>query len=251
MSPAKAVVAFVGFVKEGKVTVFPIEGTGVDDDAADAVAVTTEPLGEGVDDDGCAVLDRVGQVRGGEGAVNDEGDAVGGRDGGDGFEVGYIETGVADGLTEEGLGLGGDGGGEVLRVFWINEFYVDAELREDVVKLCVGTAVEVVGRDDFVSGLGEVDDGIKDGAGAGGDAEAGGSTLEGGDALLEHVGRWVHQPGVDITEFAETEEVGCVLGIVKDERTGLVEGNRAGVGGGFRLVTGVKALGFEFHIRKD
>ena len=250
MAPAEAVIAFVGFVVEGEVAVFPVEGAGVDDDAADAVSVTAKPLGQRVNNDGGAMPDRVGQVGRGEGAVDDEWDTVVGGDGGDSFEVGNVESGVADGLTEECLGFWGNGGGEVLRVVGVDEFYVDAELGKDVVELGVGAAVEVVGRDDFVSGLSEVDDGVKDGAGAGGDAEAGGPTLQGGDALLEHVGGGVHQAGVDVAEFAESEEVGGVLGIIKDEGAGLVEGNGACVGGGFRLVAGVEALGLEFHNKK-
>ena len=250
MAPAEAVVAFVGFVVEGEVAVFPVEGAGVDDDAADAVAVTAEPLGQRVNNDGGTVPDGVGQVRRGESAVDDEWDAVVGGDGGDGFEIGDVESGVADGLAEECLGFGGNGGGEVLRIVGVDEFNVDAELGKDVVELGVGAAVEVVGRDDFVSGLSEVDDGVKDGAGARGDAEAGSPTIKGGDALLEHVGGGVHQAGVDVAEFAESEEVGGVLGIIKDEGAGLVEGNGACVGGGFRLVAGMEALGFEFHNKK-
>ena len=61
MAPAEAVIAFVGFVVEGEVAVFPVEGAGVDDDAADAVSVTAKPLGQRVNNDGGAMP--IGLVR--------------------------------------------------------------------------------------------------------------------------------------------------------------------------------------------
>ena len=46
MPPAEAVVAAVRLVVEGEVAVFPVEGTGVDHYATNAIALATEPLGQ-------------------------------------------------------------------------------------------------------------------------------------------------------------------------------------------------------------
>ena len=62
----------------------------------------------------------------------------------------------------------------------------------------------------------------------------GGPAFKGGDPLLEHVVSGIHQPGLDIPQFAQGEEVGCVFGAVEDERGRAVNRHRAGVGGGVR-----------------
>ena len=225
----------------------PVEFAGVDDDAADAGAVAAEPFGERVDDDVRAEVDGSGEIGRGEGGIDDQRQAVGVGDVGDGLEVGDFQRGIGDGLAEQGAGLGVDGGGEVFRVVGIDEAHLDAERGQDVVELGVGAAVEVAGGDDVVAGLGEVDDGVEDGGGAGGDGEAGGAAFERGDALFEHVVGGVHQAGVDVAEFAQGEQVGGVLGAVEHVGGGAVDRHRAGVGGGVRGVAGVEAEGFEFH----
>ena len=52
----------------------PGEGSRVDDDSSEAVAMPTDPLSERVDNDVRAMFDGVRQVRRGEGRVDDEGD---------------------------------------------------------------------------------------------------------------------------------------------------------------------------------
>ncbi len=71
----QAVVALVGLGEERVAAAAPVEVAAVDDDAADGGAVPAEPLGERLDDDSGAVLDRAAQVRGPEGVVDDERDA--------------------------------------------------------------------------------------------------------------------------------------------------------------------------------
>ena len=43
--------------------------------------------------------------------------------------------------------------------------------------------------------------------------------FERGDALLEHVGRGIHDPRVDVSEFLQREEVRGVLGVAVHHRT--------------------------------
>ena len=59
--------------------------------------------------------------------------------------------------------------------------------------------------------------------------------------------RGIYEPGVDIPEFAEAEEIGGVFCAVKDERAGAVDRNRTGVRSGIWLVASVEANGLEFH----
>lgn len=71
------------------------------------------------------------------------------------------------------------------------------------------------------------------------------------DALLENIRGWVHEPGVDVPEFFEGKEIGCVLSVFKSESGAFVNWNGAGVGDGIRLMTAVEAECFVFHVRKD
>lgn len=186
VSPAEAVVRVVGIVKEGVFSAGPVEATGVDDDAAEAGAVSAEPLGEGVDDDVGSVLKRVGQVRSRAGGIDDEGEAVCFGDFTDGVEVGDFEGGVGDCFAEEGARFVVDSVRELLGVLGIDKADFDAEGGEDVFELGISAAVEVLGGDDVIAGLGEVDDGVEDGGGAGGVGETGEfvSTFEKGNAFF-------------------------------------------------------------------
>ena len=88
---------------------FPVKFAAVHDDAAQGGAVAADELGGRVDHDVCAVLDGADQVRGAEGVVDDQRQAVLVGNGGDGINVGDIAVGVAQGLQIDGLGVGLDG----------------------------------------------------------------------------------------------------------------------------------------------
>lgn len=74
---------------------------------------------------------------------------------GDRLQVGNVVLGVSDALDVDGLGLLVDRGGNVLDTVTVDELCVDAEAREEDLKLVVGAAVEEGGRDDVVAGVGE------------------------------------------------------------------------------------------------
>ena len=73
----------------------PVEFAGIDDDAAHDRPVTADELRRRVDNDVGPVLDGAQQIGRREGAVDDQGDAVGVGDGSNGFEVNDIGIGVA------------------------------------------------------------------------------------------------------------------------------------------------------------
>ena len=64
MAPTKTVVTCIWLVEKRKVTVGPIEAAGINHHATDAVAVSTQPLGKGMNHDVTTVFDRAGKVRG-------------------------------------------------------------------------------------------------------------------------------------------------------------------------------------------
>ena len=251
MSPAEAVVGAIGLVEERMFSASPVEAAGVDDDAAEAGAVSAEPFCEGVDDDVRAMVEGAGKVRSGASGVDDERDPVGLGDGSDGVEVGDFEGGVGDGFAEQGACFVVDGVGELLGILGIDEADFDSEGGKKVVKLGVGAAVEIAGRDDVITRFGKVDDGIENSGGAGRVGEAGHfvGTFEQGDALLEHSGGGVHETGIDVPKFTKGEEIGSVLGVFEKEGRRAVDGDGLGVGIAIGSMTAVETKSFVFHRR--
>mmetsp|Transcript_10221 Transcript_10221/g.46890 ORF Transcript_10221/g.46890 Transcript_10221/m.46890 type:complete len:402 (+) Transcript_10221:3891-5096(+) len=230
VAPSETAVGGVRFVEEGMPAGGPVEPALLDAHAADAGAVAADPLGEGGDDDVRAEVEAPGQVRGGEGAVHDEGHVVVVGNLGDGLKVADLERGVGHGLAEDGAGLVVNRCPDVLGVVHVDEPDGDAEGGEDVVELRVGATVQLVAGHDVVASLGEVDDGVENGgsSGGGGDRSEGVATLELGHARLEDVGGGVADTGVDVAELLQGEQVGGVLGVLELVRGSAVEGNAAG-----------------------
>ena len=128
---------------------------------------------------------------------------------------------------------------ERLRVVAVDELHADAEAREGDLELVVGAAVEVAGRDDVVAGLQDRRERqeLRRLAARGGERRR--TALERRDALLEDVGRRVHDPRVDVAELLQREEPRAVLGVVEGVGRGLVDRHRARVGPGRGLLPGV------------
>ena len=220
----------------------PVERAAVDDDAADRGAVAADPLRRRVDDDVRAVLDRLGE-QGSEGVVDDDRHAPGVGHVGDRGEVVDVEPRVADELEEDRLGLLVDGAPEGRRVGAVDVGRRDADLGQGVGEQVVGAAVERRRRHDVVAGAGEVEDRQRLGRLAGCESERGHAALERGDALLEDVGRRVHDPGVDVPELLEPEQPGGVGGVVEDVAGRGVDRDGAGVRRGVGLLARVEGPG--------
>ncbi|KAB8760612.1 hypothetical protein FH972_026604 [Carpinus fangiana] len=191
----EAVVALAGLDKLGEALAVgaPVELAAVDDDAADGGAVAANPLGGRVDDNVGAVVDGAHKVAAGaKGVVDDDGHAVLVGDGGNLLKVGHVVARVADALEVDGLGLVVDELGKVVGVVAVDKLGLDAEARQEDLELVVGAAVQVAGGDDVVAGVGEGGDGHELGRLARRGGNGGGTTLERGDALLQHVDGGVH-----------------------------------------------------------
>jgi hypothetical protein len=150
---------------------------------------------------------------------------------GDRLEIGHVELRVADRLGVDRPRLRREGLAEGVGIPRVDEFHRPAELGQRVVKQLIRAAIEVVGRDDLVAHLGDGDH-REGGRGlARGDGHRAGAPLDCGDALLEDVGRRIHQPGVDVAEFLQGEKIRRVLGALEDVGGRLIDRHGAGAGG--------------------
>ena len=88
-------VAGVGVSNVAELTAcLPVELAAVHDDAAQRGAVAADELGGGMNNDICAVLNGTDQVRGAEGIIDDQRQAVLVRDGCNGIDIGISLLGL-------------------------------------------------------------------------------------------------------------------------------------------------------------
>jgi hypothetical protein len=158
---------------------------------------------------------------------------------------GHVVLRVADRLDVHGLGLVVDGGGDGVGVVAVDEADVDAEAGKRHLELVVGAAVQVAGGDDVVAGLGERGDGEELRRLTRRRRHRRHAALEGGHPLLEHVGRRVHDAGVDVAELLQPEQPGGVVGVVEGVRGRLVDGDGPGLGARVRLLPRMELEGLE------
>ena len=179
--------------------------------------MTSQELGDRVNDDVRAVLDGADQVGGGQGCVHDQGDARLVGDLCEAFQVGNLTGGVRHDLGVDCLGVlgqcrlvvGGVGAG--------NEGGLNAEAAQGHVQLGDGAAVQLRGGDDVVALLAECREGDELGGHAGGGRYRTDTAFEGGDALLQRGDGRVGQARVDVAVLLQGEEVRGVVSVFEDE----------------------------------
>ncbi len=239
----------VGRIRAGEpwvTPVAPVEPAAVDDDPADGRAVPADELRRRVHDHVGAVLERAGQVRGGQGVVDDERRARLVRGPGHPGDVEDVPARVADRLPVEGGRVrahGGLPGTQVVGV--VDEGRLDAELGERVGEQRVRPAVQRRRRDQMIAGGGDGEDRQRLRRLAAGHRQRRGTALQVRDPLLQDVLGRVDHPGVGEPDLGEREQVRRVTGVVEDERRALVDRHRAGTRRRIRLGAGMDLPGLE------
>ncbi len=237
----QAVVRGVGFDEVGEPpTGAPVEAPRVGDRPGDRGAVAAHELGERVQHDVGAPLDGPDQVRGRHRVVDHQRDAVIVRDGRDAGDVEHVVLRVRHRLAEEGLGVRTDRRLPLLEIVGVvDEGDLDAQLGQRVVEQVVGAAIQRGRRHEVAARLGEGEDRQRLGRLAGGHSErarqahsSGATALERVDPGLEHSLRGVHDPGVDVADLGQGEQVRRVRRIPELVAGGLVDRHGPGAGGG-------------------
>jgi hypothetical protein len=251
LGPDRAVVARVGPIQQREAlgVLLPVEAAAVDDDAADRGAVPADVLGRRVNDDVGAVVERPAD-NGRRRVVDDQRHAQLLADLGDLADREDPQLRVRQGLGVVGAGARVGRPAEVLRVARVDEADLDAEAVEGVGEEVPGAAVEVGRADDVVARARDVLDRHGRGRLARGDRERRDPAIERGDALLEHVAGRVRDPGVDVAELLEREEIRRMPGVIELVRRGLVDRHRDRAGGRVVAVTGVQDHGFRMFRRR-
>ncbi|MPN37523.1 hypothetical protein SDC9_185043 [bioreactor metagenome] len=106
-------------------------------------------------------------------------------------------------------------------------------------------------RHDVVAGLGDGGDRQELGSLSGTGGHGRDTALQRCHALLEDIGRRVHDPRVDVAEFLQREQVGAMVGAIEGVRRRLVNRHGAGVGARCRLLPGMNLQCFETVVALD
>ena len=118
--------------------------------------------------------------------------------------LGVVAARACIGRLAESLGIGG-----------VDVADLDAHGLHRVRKKVPGSTVKVCGTYEIVTCMADVLDREQACRLARGQAQASDAALQGRDALFQHVHGRIHDPGVDVAELLEREEVRCVFGAVE------------------------------------
>ena len=192
-----------------------------------------------------------------EGVVHYQGYAVAVRDACEFLDVEHRAAGIADGLSEDGLGVGPDRSLDLLvGGVLVDEAALDAELAQSHGEEVVGASVDFGRGDEVVAGAADVQNREEVGRLAGRSQHRSDSALQFGYLGGHAVVGGVLEPRVEISVLLEVEEHGHLLaGVVLEGRAlDYGEDSRASVlrlpaalyadGGGFMLILLVHLLRF-------
>ena len=161
------------------------------------------------------------------------------------LDVRNVEAGIADGFDVERAGFFVDCRFHRRKIVDVCEADGDSLLRQDCVKLGEGSAVKIVGGDDFVSEFCNVGERKVDCRRAGGKGQCRRAAVERRQTLFQNIIGRIHQPGVDVSGLLKRKEVGAVLRVAEAVCGGAVHRNRAGKRGRVGGLSGVDRQGFK------
>ena len=161
LAELETVVSLSGLSEERELArLSPVELARVDDHTSNGRSVAANPFGRTVHDNVRTELNRLDDVSSStEGVIDDEGNAMVVCDLRESGDVVDDIFGVRDRLDVDGLGALVNGGGECFGGRLGDPLHANAEVLEGDLELVVGTAIEVGGRDDVVTGAGDRGDG--------------------------------------------------------------------------------------------
>ena len=225
-----------------------VEPAGLEHRPADAVAMSADELGGGVQHDGGAPVDGPAEVRRGECVVHDQRNAMRGGQRGQRLEVQNAAARIADRLAVEGSRRRRDRGLPVFQPGRVHEVDADRELAEGVGELGDRAAVEMRGGHDLVPGREQRHQRHELRRHAAGHGHRAGGVLQRRQSLLEDGGGRVADPGVDVAVLLELEELGGRLRVVEDVGGRLVDRYRAGADHRVGHVAGVQHARLEAEL---
>ena len=192
------------------------------------------------------VLNGPDPVRGAEGVVDHQGQAVAVGDLRRRVDIRNIAVGVPQGLQIDGPGVLPDGSLQLRKVMGIHKGGLHPVLGQGMAQQVEAAAVDGLLGHDMAAVCRQGLNRIGNGRGAGGYRQGGAAALQGRHPLLQHLLGGVGQPAVDIARVRQAEAVRRVLTVAENIGSGLVNRHRPGVRRRIRLfLSHVKLQGFK------
>ena len=155
----------------------------------------------------------------------------------------------SQGFQIDGPGVVLDGVLHLGQVVGVHKGGGHAEVGQGVLQQVIAAAVDGLLGYDVTAVGGQGLDGIGDGGGTGGHGQSGHAALQGRNALFEHVLGGVGQTAIDVARVSQTKPGGGMGGIMENVRSGLIDRDGTGVGGGIGLLlANVELKGLELKI---
>ena len=209
--------------------------------------MAAEKLGQRVNGDVSAVVERSEQDRRRDRIVDHQRHAVAMRDLGQRLDIADIAGRISDRFGKHRLGVLVDQLLDGVCLVAFGKAGGDALARQDMAEQGMRRAVKLRHRDNVAANVGEIDDRKMQCGLAACDRERADAALEFGDALFENGGGRIGDPAVTIALGFQVEERGAMVGAVERVRRCLIDRNGDRFGGRIRLVAGVNGNRLAAH----
>jgi len=225
VSVYQAVIRRVRFGKIRKAPTGPIKIAAIHNHAADGGAVAAQKLGRAMGHNMRTPLERPAQIRRGKRVIDHHRNIVGLGNGRYFIKGKDRNIRVAQGLAIDNFGVGLNGLFKFFRLGRVHKGRGNAHAREGMRELIKRATVQPTAGHNMVALAAQRHDGhhLRRVPAAG--RQRPHPTLKGGDPLLQHIVGRVHDARVDIAGFAQREQIGRVLGILKLVTRSVVDRN--------------------------
>ena len=207
----------------------PVELPAVHNDAAQSGTVSADKFCSGMDHYICAVFDGTDQIRGAEGIVDDQGQAVLMGNFCNSIDIGNIAVGIAQGLQVNRPGVFLNGVFHFTQVMGIYKSRVDAESRQRVFQQIETAAVDGLLGHDMPAVSRQCLHSVGHRRCARGKGQRCAASFQCSQPFFQHILGGIGQPSVNVAGIFQTEPVRCVLAVVEHIGSGLVNRHRPGI----------------------
>ena len=224
----------------------PGEFAGINNHATNGGAMTTDVLGGSVHNNVGTLFNRTPQKGCGNSVVHNHGHTMTMSNFSQTGNVDHTTGRVANGFAIHCFGFVINQCFDTGKIIFIGKTNFNTLAWQSMSKQVVGATIEFTDGNNVVTGSGNRLDGVGDCSHTGGDSQTGDTAFQCSNTLLQHITGGVHDAGIDITLYFQIKQIGSVLGRVKTEGSGLVDGHSNGVLV-IRLVGMVQCNGFTLH----
>ncbi len=227
----------------GKTTTTPVKIIAIDNHATDAGTMPAQELGGAMYDDIGTPLKGATEIGRGKGIVNHQRNVVGlcnrrdfckGEDG---------NVWIAQSFTKENLGVGANCFLKIAGVTGVDKGHFNAKLWQCIVKLVKGSPIKPTAADNVIPRIAQRDNGHKLCGMPTAGSQACNAPFKVGDALFQYIRGRIHNPSIDVAQFAQRKEISCMFCIAELIAGGLINGDGATTCGWISGLTCVKLAG--------